>query len=166
MSEVIAQAPSQKTREQRIEELLQIHYLRPEAKSPYDKLEIKDNEVFISVWRDLPPDPKAEKIECLGYQWLFAGRGQKLGEGASGVFREFSDLKTIHLKLVRVDYTLETNDGGHGKYERHAKVTPYLEMSVERGKVPKEGFSKDVFQNQTECLNVGRNLISKKEIKL
>ncbi|MBN8554118.1 MAG: hypothetical protein J0L93_01630 [Deltaproteobacteria bacterium] len=135
-------------------------------KSPFDKIEIKDNQVFISVWRDLPPEPKAEKIECLGYQWLLSGRGQKVGQGAAAVFKEFPDLEAVHLDFVKVDYQLISKKGEPGKYERKGIPTAYLSMTAEKSKLPKESFSKEALQVQENCLKVGRNYISKKEIKL
>ena len=89
---------------EKIEKMMEIHYIQPHMKSPYDSIEIKDSEAFISIWRDLPPEPDPAKIECVGYQWLLTGRGQKLGLGAAEIFKKFPDLKRITLNFVEVSF--------------------------------------------------------------
>ncbi len=167
MNVAFAQVPSQ---ESRIEELLEIHYLRPEMKSPYDSIKIDGAVANISVWRDLPPEPSAQKIECMGYQWLLTGRGQKLGQGAVEVFKEFPNLQRIHLELVEVDFELKGTDG-HGQYERISKKRPYLKMTAERSqiqnqKLPAPEMKAALMKDLDSCLKIGRVWISTKEIQL
>lgn len=149
---------------------MEIHYIRPEMKSPYDSITIKDGKASISVWRDLPPDPSPAKIECLGYQWLLTGRGQKMGLGASEVFKALPELQSISLELVEVDFQSNSRDK-KGKIERQSVKRPYLTMSIDRAKIDahpmnQQQLKADIQKDTARCTEVGRQLISTKEIKL
>jgi len=72
-----------------IERIMDIHYIQPKMRSPYDFIQFKDGNAFVSVWKDLPPEPDPLKVECQGYQWLLTGRGKKLGLGAAVIFKKF-----------------------------------------------------------------------------
>lgn len=153
-----------------IEKIMEVHILKPEMKSPFDFVQVKNKEVLISVWRDLPPEPQKEKIECLGYQWLLTGRGQKMGEGASKVFELFPDLKQMTLQLVEADFTLETTDGGRGKMKKKVLSRPYLTMTVVRENLqkllPNSQKLKNDLKNTTTCLEIGRKVITQITLNL
>jgi hypothetical protein len=148
-----------------IEKIMEIHYLQQSKKSPFDVIQVQGPSVFISVWRGLPPDPNAEKIECLGYQWLLTGRGQKLGAGAGEVFRVFPALKEITLELDEVQNEL-ISDGGHGLYKKQPKKKAYLTMTVQRDQLQGAKIFRENLKNQKQCLETGRSLVSKREVKL
>lgn len=148
-----------------IEKIMEIHYLQESKKSPFDVIQITGPSAFISVWRGLPPDPNPAKIECLGYQWLLTGRGKKIGAGAGEVFRQFSELKEITLELVEVDFKTEPVDG-KGQYKKTATKRPYLTMTATRDLLKDAAVSRQSLNDLNQCLETGRRLIAKREIKL
>lgn len=168
LSPIAAQDQAPKS-EEKIEKLLEIYYLNPQFRSPYDKTSIEDAAATIQVWRDLPAEPRAEQIECLGYQWLLTGRGAKMGEGASKVFQEIPSVNSIELKLVDVEFETESVDK-RGKLKPKAIVKPYLRMKITRESLSKSSSSspdlkKILRENLDECLKWGRAQISEKEIQ-
>jgi hypothetical protein len=155
--------------ENKVESLLEIFYLNSAFRSPYDKTSVENAAAVIQVWRDLPAEPRAEQIECLGYQWLLTGRGAKMGEGASKVFQEIPSLNSIELKLVDVEFETESIDK-RGKLKPKAIVKPYLRMRVTRESLAKSASSstdlkKLLRENNEECLKWGRAQIAEKEIQ-
>lgn len=152
---------------QQIEKLMEINYLKESKKSPFDTIQLQGPNVHITVWKGLPPDPNPAKIECLGYQWLLTGRGQRLGVGAQEVFRTFSSINEITLELVDVAFELQSSDGhGHGQFKKVPKKKTYLLMTAQREQLKDAKYSRENFKNQKECLEIGRRSISKREVKL
>jgi hypothetical protein len=151
-------------------ELMQILYVNDQYRSPFDKVEIRGNQAFIQVWRDLPTNPVREKIECLGYQWLLSGRGEKMGRGALEVFEEFQSLQSIQLELVEVEREVKSVDK-RGKLAKDHKVKPYLRYKLERSEILKfkadnENLKRNLRKDQASCLKIGRRVTMQKEIFL
>jgi hypothetical protein len=171
------QASSQTTEPQavnpqidRIERMMQFFYVNPKYRTSVDTAELSNKTLKISQWRGLPPDPSPQKIECLGYQWLLSGRGKKMGEGASQVFKENPEIEKIVLELVELEGSLVSTDH-RGKYEKAVKKRPYLRMTAERAAFEnfpmKARALKTALQKSTsECLRIGRLYITEKEIQL
>lgn len=149
---------------------MEIHYLRDELKSPSDQVKVTGDEVLLKVWRDLPPDPNKDRIECTGYQWLLTGRGQRLGEGARAVFDRYPEIQKIRLELLEYEFKSKGIDG-RGKLKREEIVKPYLRMMLERKDLgnlesPSRSLKKAMFSNLQSCLEVGRQFVKSKEILL
>ena len=149
---------------------MEIHYIQPHMKSPYDSIEIKGSEAFISIWRDLPPEPDPAKIECVGYQWLLTGRGQKLGLGAAEIFKKFPDLKRITLNFVEVSFKTDGVDD-RGKLKKSSKIHPYFSVSSERSKIlsykPHQNIlKKNLAKNNNACVHIGRQMVNDRKLKL
>jgi len=158
------------TKEDRIERIMEIFYLKSEIKSPYDSIELKSDSATISAWREIPPNPNPDFIECLGYQWLLSGRGTKIGDGAAKVFIEFPELNSLELRLVDLDFVSESKDG-HGKLNKQAKPRTYLKLRVQRSEIEKyridnDKFKKQLRQDVSSCIQIGRRLKIEKEIQL
>lgn len=157
-------------KEKKIEEIMQIHYLKPQMKSSQDIISIQGPIALIRVWRDLPPNPDPTKIECLGYQWLLTGRGERMGEGVFEVFKELPELEAIQLELVDIDFELESVDK-KGKLKRLEKVKPYLKMRVEKKQAERfrsntKKLRQIMMDSERRCIDYGRQLRIAKEINL
>jgi len=154
-----------------IEFILQIHLLQPAMKSPFDSIEISENSASVRVWRDLPPQPDPDRVECLGYRWLLTGRGERLGKGAREVFEQFPSLENLNLELVEVDFLNQSIDK-HGKLKRVEKSRPYLQLTIDRpsalsiSRKAAELWKRKLGSDITSCLKVGRRLIKLKELKI
>lgn len=156
--------------EQKLESLMEIHYLNDKTKSSHDLVKVNGPDAFIQVWRDLPPEPRADEIECLGYQWLISGRGAKIGEGVSEVFKNFPKLQTLELRLVDIDFDTESLDK-RGKLKRTEKLKTYLRMKIKRSEVEKylietDKVKKELRSGTGACIKIGRKLNIEKEIQL
>jgi len=158
------------TKEERIERIMEIFYLKSEIKSPYDSIELERDTASISAWREIPPNPNPDSIECLGYQWLLSGRGTKIGSGAAKVFDEFPELNSLELRFVDLDFASESKDG-HGKLTKQAKPRTYLKLRVHRSEIEKyridnDKLKKQLRQDVSSCVQIGRRLKIEKEIQL
>lgn len=156
--------------EKKIEEIMQIHYLKPQMKSSQDIISIQGPIALIRVWRDLPPNPDPAKIECLGYQWLLTGRGERMGNGVFEVFKELPELEAVQLELVDIDFDVESVDK-KGKLKRAEKVKPYLRMRVEKKQAERfrsktKELRKVMIDSEKRCIDYGRQLRIAKEINL
>lgn len=154
----------------RIVKQMELIYLKPEMKSPYDKVQLNAGTLSVSIWRDLPPDPQAEKIECTGYQWLLTGRGEHMGEGAKTVFQKFPDLRAIQLEFVELTTKSKPLDG-KGKLQKEMIPKTYMKMVADRepllaSKTGEADLKKLLRKDTTTCVKVGRELISKREVTL
>lgn len=151
-------------------EIMQILYVNEKFKSPVDKVEIRGQEAFIQVWRDLPENPLSDRVECLGYQWLLSGRGDKMGYGAVEVFQEFPQLQSIELQLLEVDRGVKSKDK-RGLLEKDWKAKSYLKLKLTRSEIEKfrvdsKNLKKNLRRDQASCLKIGRRLNLMKEINL
>jgi hypothetical protein len=156
--------------ESKIEQILEIHYLSTSFRSPFNKTSIQNGAAKIQIWRDLPPDPQSDSLECLGYQWLFTGRGFKMGEGAKKVFDTISSITSLELRLVDVSFETESIDK-RGQLKKVPRIKPYLQMKVQREtakkiSIPNHELRKLLRENLEECLKWGRAHITEKEILL
>jgi len=161
---------AQAKREERIAKQMEIFYLKPEKLSPHDRIWVSGQEAFVDIWRDLPPNPEEAKVECLGYQWILAGRGKNIGQGAKSLFQSIPDLAQITLTLVEVDVGVKSRTG-KGKLEKTSTPRPYFRVTAERSKVMASSYSQDQLKEQLHgsvegCLKIGRELVSRKEIRL
>jgi len=161
---------SSKSEESKLVEMLQIFYVNDKMKSPYDQIEIKGSEAFVQVWRDLPLNPVKEKVECLGYQWLLSGRGEKMGVGALEVFKSFPNLKALNLDLVEVENGVKSVNQ-RGQLAQQATIKRYLHYRIERDEIQKfsvdqDNLKKNLRKDQASCLKIGRRLNMQKELNL
>ncbi len=159
-----------KSLEKRLIEMMQILYVNEKYQSPFDRVEIRGADAFIQVWRDLPQNPVKEKVECLGYQWLLSGRGEKMGFGALDVFKEFPQLQSIQLELVEAEDTVKSVNK-KGKLAKDWKLTPYLKYRLDREEILKfsadrENLKRNLRRDQASCLKIGRRVKMLKEINL
>lgn len=166
-----APAPSLTGREEQLAKVLEAYYLKPEMRSPEDRIQIEGSKATIRLWRDLPPDPQADKIECLGYQWLLAGRGQHIGDGAKEVFKAYPELESLSLEFVELEFRSKSVDG-RGKLQKQMLTRRYLSLTAERATLLSSASSdsqklkQELQQDTPRCLKLGRSLISKKELSL
>lgn len=149
---------------------LEIIYLKPERRSPHDRVLIENGQAQIRVWRELPQNPIPEKVECGGYQWLLTGRGEKLGAGAKEVFRKFPNLSNLQLELVENETKSETVDK-KGKLKKVMLAKPYLRLDIDRAsaaKIPEntKEIRKQIGANTASCVAWGRQIVSKREVNL
>jgi hypothetical protein len=159
-----------KNADSRLLEIMQILYVNSKYQSPFDRVEIRGSEAFIQVWRDLPPNPVKEKLECQGYQWLLSGRGEKMGYGAIEVFEQFKNLQSIQLELVEVDRDVKSVDK-RGKLEKDWKPKVYLRFKLMRDdilkfKADQENLKRNLRKDQASCLKIGRRVNLQKDIQL
>lgn len=165
---VFAQKQALNTTEANIERILQIHYLKPHMKSPYDTIKVEGSTAKISVWRDLPTEPNLEKLECQAYQWILTGRGAKLGEGAAIVFQNLPGLSQIELELVELEFKIEKLDR-RGKLKKVAVRKPIIKTIAERSKVSRSktahapNLRNVMMKNSDSCLKIGRSLLARKD---
>lgn len=154
----------------KLEQIMEIQFLKPEMRSEHEFTKVEGGTATIQVWRDLPPEPKSDDIECLGYQWLISGRGSKIGSGASEVFKSFPHLEKLTLRLVDLSFSTQSLDK-KGKLGKKTTVEPYLTMSISRTEMQRfsvdiERVKKELRSGTESCLKVGRRLNMEKEIKL
>ena len=152
---------------EQIEKIMEIFYLKPEMRSAYDTVKVEAGQAKISIWRDLPPNPLPDKVECLGYEWLLTGRGQHIGKGVRKVFEQLPSIQSVELSLVELSFKTKSGDG-KGKIEKQTEAKTYLKLKVDRAKVlssaPLEKM--EVFQDLQKCLGLGRQMVSQREINL
>ncbi len=164
LQSLFAQTASDK--ESRIEKITQIFYLKPEMRSPYDKIQIEGSQLNLQVWKDLPSDPQADKVECSGYQWLLTGRGQKMGQGAQQVFANFAEIQSIQLEFVELAFQSKRVDG-KGRLQKEIKPKIYLKLWMDRSTSAAQGaVTKESLRDSAQCLKVGRSIVSKREVTL
>lgn len=149
---------------------LEIIYLKPELRTSFDFVRIENGIGTISVWRDLPPNPSAERLECTGYQWLISGRGEKIGEGAREVFQRFTELQSLKLELVEVEHKTKSVDG-RGKLQKTEEAKPLLKMTIDRStalgiKGSIDDVKKELRSNLEQCLKIGRELTRDREVNI
>jgi len=175
----LAQAPnavqfsapvSETDKGEKIARIFEIFFVKPEMRTPYDKVIVTGSQARISLWRDLPKDPQADKVECTGYQFLLSGRGQHIGRGAATVFEKFPEIQTIQLDLVEVGAKSKRVDG-KGKLESERFAKPYLRMVAERtavqnAKLQPEATKRALWKDTASCLKIGRATITRREIQL
>lgn len=156
--------------EKKIEEMMMIHYLNPQMKSDYDRVAVSGDKAKISLWRDLPPNPDPERIQCLGYEWLLTGRGEKMGRGAYEVFKSFPELNEISLQFVDLKFKVESKDH-KGKFTRKEEARVYLKVSVLRSEIEKYKIDNQELRSRLQsnlktCLGIGQRLKISTELHL
>ncbi len=163
-------APILANQEETLLKSLEIIYLKPELRTSFDFVRIENGTATISVWRDLPPNPSAERLECTGYQWLLSGRGEKIGEGAREVFQKFTDLQSLKLELVEVEHKTKSVDG-RGKLQKTEEAKPLLKMTIDRAsalgiKGSIEDVKRELRASLEKCLKIGRDLTRDREVSI
>jgi len=163
-------AQVQTPEETQIEEMMMIHYLNPGMKSDYDWVKVTGKGVDISVWRDLPPNPDSESLQCLAYEWLLTGRGQKMGLGAYEIFRNFPLLEEISLQFVDLKFEVESKDG-KGRFTRAVKPKVYLKAKILKSEIQKYKIENSELRTRMQsnlktCLGIGRSLNIATEVNL
>lgn len=163
-------APVLADQEETLLKSLEIIYLKPELRTSFDFVRIENGTALISVWRDLPPNPSAERLECTGYQWLLSGRGEKIGEGAREVFQKFTDLQSLKLELVEVEHKTKSVDG-RGRLQKTEEAKPLLKMTIDRSsalgiKGSIEDIKKELRSSLEKCLKIGRDLTRDREVSI
>lgn len=153
-----------------LEKTLQLFYLNSTTRSPYDKIEIQGDLAILQVWRDLPPRPQKDRLECLGYRWLLTGRGERMGEGAKTVFEKFPELNGLRLEFFELKFAVKSKDG-KGALERDVTKNPYLKMEITRERLDRFRIDNDVLKEKLHedtatCVRLGRRVNPKMEIQL
>jgi len=149
---------------------LEIIYLKPDLRTSFDFAKVEDGIARISVWRDLPPNPQPDRVECTAYQWLLSGRGEKLGEGAKEVFQKFQDLKAIQLNLVEVEHKTQSTDG-RGKLQKVEEARSLVKITIDREsalslKPTSQELKKELRSSLQKCLELGRSVTKDKEVSV
>lgn len=139
---------------------MRVFYLQPKYRTPHEFLKVREGFVHIRLWQELPPNPNAEKIKCMGYQWLLTGRGQKIGRGIYEVWRQFPDLNRIRLEFVELKFESVSTDG-KGKLDKKASVDSYLIVEAQRDPFLREEINSDSLQQEMRtstktCVEIGR----------
>lgn len=163
-------APILASKEESLLKTLEIIYLKPDFRTSYDFVRIENGIATISVWRDLPPNPSAERLECTGYQWLLSGRGEKIGEGAREVFQKFDDLQALKLELVEVEHKTKSVDG-RGKLQKVEEAKTLVKITLDRSsalgiKGSIDEVKRNLRSSLEQCLKVGRELTKDREVSL
>ena len=149
---------------------LEIIYLKPQMRTNFDFVRFENGSALISVWRDLPPNPQVDRLECTAYQWLLSGRGEKMGDGAREAFQKFPELQSIQLELVEVDYKTKSMDG-RGKLQKVEESRPLIRMTIDRQTAlniqePIQDLKQELRTSVEKCLSRGRSLVRNKEVTL
>jgi len=155
---------------ERIAKEMELYYLKPEMRNPYDRVQLQNGIATFTVWRDLPADPQADRTECAGYEWLLTGRGMKLGKGARSVFEKFPDVNAIQLQFIELEFKTKSVDG-KGKLQKESTAKVYLRMTVERGKalglkMTESQLQELLTKDAATCLKTGREIVSNREVYL
>jgi hypothetical protein len=152
-----------------VESITNVFYVRPELRNPHDQISRVGGKLLLSVAYDLPPNPNAELIECLGYRWLLGGRGQRLGAGAPEIYKRFRDIEEIELELYQLESKTKSQDG-RGKLEKLLEKKVYSRFSVSPEPLREKNWSAEewkaaLWESPNRCLELGRELQVRKEIK-
>lgn len=123
-----------------LEEHFQIYTLRPDRRTPEDRIAIRKNEAGntvaeMSYWYSLKTrDPSVEV--CNAYQWLLFGRGV-YGKNVQEAFQKFKSLQQIQLNLFDMEET--TKKGKKvGEILPSSKMVSYLKIGVDRSSLEKK----------------------------
>ncbi|TVQ79745.1 MAG: hypothetical protein EA369_04100 [Bradymonadales bacterium] len=153
----------------KIEEISKIFLVRPDLRHEEEKIEIRGNRLEIRAWYDRPPNPNPDQMECLTYRWLLGGRGQRLGEGAPGIFQKFPEIQTVYLELFELDPKTRSVDG-RGQLEKTFEKTVYAKALVRRSQLQAQNRTAEdwkavLWEGLSSCLEAGRSLSIQKELK-
>jgi len=163
-------AMTQSNNSEKLIKVLEVIYLKPERRSPHDKVVIQGDRASIQVWKELPPNPVADRVECSGYQWLLTGRGQKLGFGAKRAFKDFPSLNQIQIEFVENETRVESVDK-KGKLKKVMVPKPYLKISIDRSRAARipddtQKVREQIRNDTASCVNWGRSIVASREINL